>query len=140
MDWVGLMNFFVEQVPGSIEDMQFARLEIDEIMEGLRTVKKGQSGEGGFAPLTRLIEVKLRGEIRSTRPERQLTQFQRNLLNGPSPYPIEEVRLDRYTTRRQGGEVTDRTTFSFTIRVAPLDMLPNPEEEPEEDSEATEES
>lgn len=130
VQWDEMLSYLVDQVPGSLEDVQFTRLQWDETMEGLRQQFPGTE-PADFHPLKRVIDINLRGIIRSTRPERQLTQFQRNLLNGDSPVRIEEVALDRYTQlRTEEGDITDRTTFSFTLRLAPRELLPREEEQP----------
>ena len=131
IDWVEVMNFIIQQYPGSLEDIQIARLEMDEVMDGLRSQAPG--GEpANFYPMKRTATINIRGQIRSMRPERQLTQFQRNLLSGDAPVPITEVSLDQYTQLRSGGEFTDRTTFAFTLNLSPVEVVPPEEEEAEE--------
>lgn len=123
-EWDRLMEYLVDQVPGSLEDIQFTRLEWSEEMEGLRKQFPGEE-KGDFHPLRRVIDLNLRGIIRSNRPERLLTQFQRSLLSGNSPVPIEQVALDRYSQQRdEQGNITDRTSFSFTIRLADRELMP----------------
>jgi Tfp pilus assembly protein PilN len=124
VNWDRMMTYLTDQVPGSLENIQFTRLQVSETMEGLRNTVPG-SEAADIYPLERLITLRLRGIIRSTRPERLLTQFQRNLTNGPAPADFEEVALERYTQlRNEAGEITDLTTFAFTLRFTPRELVP----------------
>ena len=124
VNWNDVMAYLVDQTPGSLENIQFTRLEWDETMEGLRTQFPGEK-QADFYPLKRNIDISLRGKLRSMRPERLLTQFQRNLLNGTSPVELQEVALDRYTQLRdEEGTITELTSFAFTIRLSPLEVTP----------------
>jgi Tfp pilus assembly protein PilN len=122
--WDEVMEYLVDSAPGSLEDIQFTRLQWNETMEGLQKQSPSDK-KADFHPLKRVIDINLRGILRSNRPERLLTQFRRNLLEGRAPVEIEEVALDRYTQLRdEEGNVTDRTTFSFTIRLVPRELMP----------------
>jgi hypothetical protein len=124
VNWDEVMSYLAEEVPGAKEDMQFTRLEVSEKMVGLRNQFPG-SKAADVHPLKREITIQLRGILRSSRPERLLTRFQRNLINGRPPVEFEEVALDRYTQLRQeDGSITDRTTFAFTIRLIPREVTP----------------
>jgi len=118
------LAYLVGQTPTDLEDIQFTRLQWTEDMQGLRQQVPGDKA-ADFHPLQRVIRIQLRGELRSTRPERMLTRFQRNLLSGEPPQAIDTVTLDTYIQQRdEAGEVTDRTLFAFTIRLAPLEVMP----------------
>ena len=124
VNWDAMLVYLVEQAPGAREDIQFTRLQWNEIMEGLRDQSPGTE-KADFHPLTRIIDLNLRGILRSSRPERLLTQFQQNLSNGNSPVNIEAVTLDNYVQLKdEQGNNTDRTAFAFTIRLAPREVLP----------------
>lgn len=124
VSWDEVLSYLADEVPGAREDLQFTRLEVSEKMEGLRNQYPGTKATD-FHPLKRVITLHLRGILRSSRPERLLTRFQRNLINGHPPVEFEEVALDRYTQLRQeDGSITDRTTFAFTIRLAPREVMP----------------
>lgn len=124
INWNSLMTYLVDQMPGDFENTQFTRLDIDEVMRGLRNQKPGGKAKD-FHPLTREVRINLRGVVRSNAPARMLSRFQRNLLNGDAPVDFEEIALDRYTQLRdEKGDITDLTTFSFTITLSPLEVMP----------------
>ena len=124
INWNEMMSYLVEEMPGGFENSQFTRLDFDEVMRGLRNETPGENAKD-FHPLTREIRINLRGVVRSKGPARMLSQFQRNLLNGDAPVDFEEIALDRYTQLRdENGDITDLTTFSFTITLSPLEVMP----------------
>jgi len=119
-----LMTFVVSQIPVSLETIQISRLEVSETMQGLRK-QTPSSKKANFHPLKRSIRLSLRGTVQSTSPERLLSQFQRNLTGAEAPVEFESVQLDRYTQLRdENGDITDRTTFAFSIRLVPQEVMP----------------
>jgi len=119
-----LMTFVVNQIPVSLETIQISRLEVSETMQGLRK-QTPSSKKANFHPLKRSIRLSLRGTVQSTSPERLLSQFQRNLTGAEAPVEFESVQLDRYTQLRdENGDITDRTTFAFSIRLVPQEVMP----------------
>lgn len=119
-----LMSYLVEQMPDNFENTQFTLLDINEVMRGLRNQQPGEEAKD-FHPLKREIRINLKGVVRSEGPARMLSRFQRNLLNGDAPVDFAEIALDRYTQLRdENGNITDLTTFSFTIALSPLEVMP----------------
>jgi len=124
-DWTEVMEYIINQAPGSLDDIQFTRFFFDEKMEGLRNQRPGQD-DVNFHPLKRTITITLRGIIQTKRPERMLTQFQRNLLTGETqPSTIDSVILDNYAPiSNKDDSLSDLTEFTFFIKLQDREVVP----------------
>lgn len=124
-DWPAVMDYIFNQTPGQLSDVQFTRLAFDENMKGMRDQVPG-ANPANFHPLKRQIAIQLRGVIQSDRPERMLTQFQRNIQNAEGqPSPVAEVSLDNYLPMRdENGDLINRTQFIFTIDLKDREVKP----------------
>jgi hypothetical protein len=123
-DWPAIFDYIVNQTPGLLSDVQFTRFSFDENMIGMRDQVPGPNAV--IHPLKRQISIKLRGIIQADRPERMLTQFQRNIQSGEGqPSTVEEVSLDNYLPlRNENGDPINRTQFTFTIDLKAREVKP----------------
>jgi hypothetical protein len=119
------MDYIITQAPGSLEDIQFTQFSFDEQMAGLRQQRPGENASN-FHPLSRKIVISLRGIIQASRPERMLTQYQRNLLTGESqPSPVDSVILDNYVSLLNSDDSErERTEFTFFIKLQDRKVVP----------------
>jgi Tfp pilus assembly protein PilN len=118
-EWTGILQYLVDQTPETLETIQFTRVFFDEQMRGLRNQVPG-SNPVDFHPISRVVELSLRGIIRSDRPERYFANYQRNLLSGNmEPSSVLSVNLDTFVPLPP-----DETGFSFTLHLAPRELLP----------------
>ncbi|MDA3872940.1 MAG: hypothetical protein PF795_03150 [Kiritimatiellae bacterium] len=116
--WADILQYVVDQPPESLETIQFTRVAFDERMQGIRDQIPG-SKSVDFHPVSRQVQLSLRGLIRSDRPERYLAQYQRNLLKGNlEGSSVTAVNLDEYVF------LTEDTGFSFTVQLAPRELAP----------------
>lgn len=124
-DWPAVMDYIFNQTPGLLSDVQFTRFSFDENMLGLREQNPGAK-PANFHPLKRQVSIRLNGMIQADRPERMLTQFQRNIQSGEAPpAEVEEVSLDNYLPLRdENGNPINRTQFTFTIYLKDKEVKP----------------
>jgi hypothetical protein len=123
-DWTEVMDYIINQAPGSLDDIQFTRFSFDEQMTGLRQQRPGPTAN--FHPLKRTITITIRGIIQTKGPVRMLTQFQRNLLTGETqPSPIDSVILDKYVPLpSRDDSPRDLTEFTFFVKLQDREVVP----------------
>ncbi|MDF3130425.1 hypothetical protein P0Y35_14555 [Kiritimatiellaeota bacterium B1221] len=124
-DWPNVIEYFADASPVPAEDIQFTELSFDEQMRGMRAQVPSASASS-FHPLKRQITITLKGVIQTDRPQRQLPNYRRNIVEGEmQPSPVKDVVLSNPVILEDAdGRPTGLSEFSLRVILEDKELTP----------------